>query len=184
LAQAGGLSAVLGIINRPEDARQPGGGPVSGVAAQRPLDQLLQTLTLANELLPPLPLSPRFASLVDTAGGATQAAQDLFGKQPSAGHLEQFAVSNAALLLDYGAQLLPVLVEISVTILNDAIRHAIQADPMMCKLKHAHQAILAHSLVCLLHPKALLKGTPLLPRTGEGINHLFTRFKGSPRCQL
>jgi hypothetical protein len=122
---------VHGLISRPEDAKGAGGGVASAGPASRPLDQLLHALSLANELLPPLSPSARLVALVKAVGGGTEAEQDLFGKQGAdAVLLQQFAASHGQMVLEYGLLLLPVFVDISVTIVNDAIRsHTHTARP-------------------------------------------------------
>ena len=129
---------VHGLISRPEDGRGVGGGAVTAAsvgAASRPLEQLLHALSLANELLPPLSRSAGLVAVVQAVGAGTEAEQDLFGKAGAeAVLLQEFAGSHAHMVLDYAVLLLPVFVDISVTISNDAIRfpphqHAARPSP-------------------------------------------------------
>ena len=115
------------IINKGGDAKLNGAATASSVilstmTIQRPLDQLLHTLALANELLPPLSPCVRLASLIDKVSTGTQAAQDVFGAQPSPGCLEAYARDNSQTIVSFGTKLFPVFVDISGTIVNDAIR--------------------------------------------------------------
>jgi hypothetical protein len=159
---------VHGLISRPEDGRGGSGGGMAGGTmasagpASRPLDQLLHALSLANELLPPLSPSPRLVALVKAVGGGTEAEQDLFGKQGAdAVLLQEFAASHGQMVLDYGLLLLPVFVDISVTIVNDAIRSlpvpsSPAGPPVLSHGRAWHHKALAqpkhgHGCCCVLH---------------------------------
>eukprot|EP00281_Chroomonas_sp_CCMP1168_P032532 CAMPEP_0206242120 /NCGR_PEP_ID=MMETSP0047_2-20121206/16880_1 /ASSEMBLY_ACC=CAM_ASM_000192 /TAXON_ID=195065 /ORGANISM="Chroomonas mesostigmatica_cf, Strain CCMP1168" /LENGTH=637 /DNA_ID=CAMNT_0053667103 /DNA_START=66 /DNA_END=1975 /DNA_ORIENTATION=- len=122
LLEEGVIPTVRSIIKKEEDERLEGNSLMAVVAVMRPLDQLFHTLTLANELLPPVPVDDTLSLFVTAVSRGSDAAQDLFGRQPSRGCLEAHAASHPGTLDEYAQLLFPILVDISVTIVNEAIR--------------------------------------------------------------
>jgi len=71
-----GGQVVHHIIKKEDDgAKKEGGGTLmTAVAVNRPMEQLLHTLMLANELLPPLEADERSTKLVEEISSGTQVA--------------------------------------------------------------------------------------------------------------
>lgn len=110
------------IIKKEDDGRtskEGGNTLMTAVAVNRPMEQLLHTLMLANELLPPPEVDERATKLVADIACDTQLVQDLFGQPGAAPLLREFSESRPALLVEYSALLYPILVDISVTIVNE-----------------------------------------------------------------
>ena len=104
------------------------GGGAGGLAGGGvPMEQVLHSVGLANELLPPVGRAERLVTLVEAVGGGTEAVHDVFGQGGGAGLLEAFAAGQGRAVREYGVMLLPVLVDISVTVVSDAIRHRTQS---------------------------------------------------------
>jgi hypothetical protein len=125
--QAGGLSVVLGLITGAGTrAGEDGPGAGSGHGGGVGVEVLLQALRLANELLPPVPASEDLVALVAAVGGGPDAGADVFGRDAAAaacgGEEKGLGGWQGALVGDCGGGLLPVLVDISVTVVNDAVR--------------------------------------------------------------
>ena len=112
------------IIKKEDDGPKKEGGNalVTAVAVNRPMEQLLHTLMLANELLPPLETDQGSIKLVEDIASGTQLVRDLFGQQESPPLLRNFTTSNPEVLVEYSALLYPILVDMSVTIVNE-VRH-------------------------------------------------------------
>ena len=109
----------------PAPSRAEGGGGkalLTAVAVNRPLEQLLHTLMLANELLPPLQADARATSFIGDIAAGTQMVQDLFGREGAPPLLRELTASKPAFLVEYSQLLFPTLVDISVTIVNEPMR--------------------------------------------------------------
>jgi len=92
---------------------------MTAVAVNRPMEQLLHTLMLANELLPPPEVDERATKFLADVACDTQLVQDLFGQPGAPPLVREFSQSRPGLLLEYSALLYPILVDISVTIVNE-----------------------------------------------------------------
>lgn len=97
---------------------------MTAVAVHRPMEQLLHTLMLANELLPPLETDQGSTKLVEDIASGTELVRDLFGQQGTPPLLRNFTTSNPEVLVEYSALLYPILVDMSVTIVNE-VRHVL-----------------------------------------------------------
>ena len=95
---------------------------MTAVAVNRPMEQLLHTLMLANELLPPPETDERVTKFVADISSGTQMVQDLFGHPGAPPLLREFSTNKPGLLVEYSALLYPILVDISVTIVNEVVR--------------------------------------------------------------
>ena len=109
------------IIKKEDDGQKKEGGNalMTAVAVNRPMEQLLHTLMLANELLQPLETDQRSTKLVEDIASGTQLVRDLFGQEGTPPLLREFTASNAQVLVEYSALLYPILVDMSVTIVNE-----------------------------------------------------------------
>ena len=119
-----GIVLVVHHIIKKEDegpVRKEGGNNslLTAVAVNRPMEQLLHTLMLANELLPPLEADERVTKFVEDISSGTHMRQDLFGQQGSPPLLREFSDRKPGLLVEYSQLLYPILVDISVTIVNE-----------------------------------------------------------------
>mmetsp|Transcript_36383 Transcript_36383/g.82056 ORF Transcript_36383/g.82056 Transcript_36383/m.82056 type:complete len:1588 (-) Transcript_36383:29-4792(-) len=115
------VQTVFHII-RKEDEKLGGNALITAVAVHRPMEQLLHTLMLANELLPPLRTDDRVTQFVRDISHGTDMTQDLYGVEGSLSQLNNFVEQNPGVLVEYSQLLYPILVDISVTIVNDAMR--------------------------------------------------------------
>lgn len=122
LLKEGIVGTVHSIIKKEEDVRLGGTALMTSVAVQRPMEQLIHTLMLANELLPPLQTDERGSKLVEAISVGTEMAQDLYGQNRGWHTLRQYAGENPAFLVEYAELVYPILVDISVTIVNDSMR--------------------------------------------------------------
>ncbi|EKX34155.1 hypothetical protein GUITHDRAFT_90563 [Guillardia theta CCMP2712] len=115
------VQTVFHII-RKEDEKLGGNALITAVAVHRPMEQLLHTLMLANEVLPPLRTDDRVTQFVRDISHGTDMTQDLYGVEGSLSQLNNFVELNPGVLVEYSELLYPILVDISVTIVNDAMR--------------------------------------------------------------
>lgn len=134
LLQSKILPTVRNVIKKEEDEGLDSNSLMAVVAVMRPLDQLYHTLMLANELLPPLPSDDRMHPFIAATARGTEAVRDLFGipNSASSGALEAFVAEHPETLTEYATLVFPILVDISVTIVNEEIR--IKSLSAMAKL--------------------------------------------------
>ena len=125
LLEKGIIPTVRSIIKKDEDEGLDSNSLMAVVAVMRPLDQLYHTLMLANELLPPLPSDDRMHPFISSIARETDAVRDLFGSSHtsiSEGTLEAYVASHPETLAEYARLVFPILVDVSVTIVNEGVR--------------------------------------------------------------
>lgn len=166
---------------------------VSPSAVNRPPEQLYELVTLVNELLPPMPQSAVPPNGVILSRSATRRQSSSSGKADDGSNVVDFAIREKLLrdrpnlLIQFGTDLFPVLVQVYGSSVNPPVRHkclaAISklvhfstADMLRCLFKELNISSFLAGVLAFKDPSILLSALQIAEMLMQKLPDVFTKL--------